>query len=341
MVSAPEMLARVVRFVPALILSFVLLANACVAGDGPKIVAYVPNWVDLPAFSDAIDYAKLTHINIAFENPTNDAGELSFKPHNDVLITKAHAHQVKVLVSIAGGSLSTNQALMKRYFDLLREPKRRAFVEKLAAYVSLHHLDGLDIDLEGPAINEDYGAFAEELGVALRANGKLLTAALSHGFGGAKVPDVALRQFDFINIMAYDGAGPWKPDRPGQHSSFDFARASVNQWLQRGVPKLKLVLGVPFYGYGFGAAFRPRGYSYATILSTYPGAEQVDQIGNTIWYNGIPTIKTKAQYVVDEGIGGMMIWSLDHDVAGDRSLLSALYATLTANWLTRSLPRPP
>jgi GH18 family chitinase len=332
---------RSARFFPALKVGLVLLGPVSARGADPKIVAYVPNWVDLAVFSDGIDYSKITHINIAFENPTNDVGELSFKPHNDVLITKAHAHQVKVLVSIAGGSLSTNPALMKRYFDLLSAPKRRGFVEKLAAYVSLHHFDGLDIDLEGPAINEEYGAFVQDLAFALRANGKLLTAALSHGFGGAKVPDTALRQFDFINIMAYDGAGPWKPDRPGQHSSVEFARSSVSHWLQRGVPKSKLVLGVPFYGYGFGAAFRPRGYSYATILSSYPGAEQVDQIGNTIWYNGIPTIKTKAQYVVDEGIGGMMIWSLDHDVAGDRSLLSALYATLTANWLTRSLPRPP
>ena len=113
----------------------------------------------------------------------------------------------------------------------------------------------------------------------------------------------------------------------------EFARSSVAYWLQRGVPKSKAVLGVPFYGYGFGAAFRNRGYSYATLVSTYPGAEHVDQIGSTIWYNGIPTIKAKAQYVVEEGLGGMMIWSLDNDVTGDRSLLSALYGTLTADWL--------
>ena len=64
----------------------------------PKVVAYAPNWVDLKTFSDAIDYPKLTHINIAFENPTNDDGDLSFNSKNDLLITKAHEQGVKVLV---------------------------------------------------------------------------------------------------------------------------------------------------------------------------------------------------------------------------------------------------
>jgi chitinase len=309
------------------------------ANAQPKIVAYVPNWVDLNAFSETIDYAKLTHINIAFENPINDNGDFSFKPHNEALMAKARAHHVKVLISIAGGSVSTNAPLMKRYFDLMRDANRGSFVAKLAAYVSQHRFDGLDVDLEGPAINEDYGAFIHDLSVALKGRGKLLTAALSRGYGGTKVPDSALDEFDFVNIMAYDGAGPWKPDRAGQHSSMEFAQASVGYWLQRGLPKSKAVLGVPFYGYGFGAAFRNRGYSYASLVSNYPGAERVDQIGNTIWYNGIPTIKAKAQYAVEQGLGGMMIWSLDHDVPDDRSLLSALYGTLTANWITRSLPR--
>src|SRR5882672_12737549 len=71
-----------------------------------KVVAYVPNWVDLSSFSETIDYSKLTHINIAFENPTNDLGDLSFSRRNEVLITKAKANQVKILISIGGGAAS-------------------------------------------------------------------------------------------------------------------------------------------------------------------------------------------------------------------------------------------
>ena len=293
-----------------------------------RVVAYVPNWIDLNSFSETIDYPKITHINIAFENPTNADGDLSFSKKNEVLIAKARAQQVKVLISIGGGSASGDKTLLSRYFDLLTDAKRAAFAARLADYVSSHHFDGLDVDIEGPSINGDYGAFIKELSEVLKPKGKLLTAALSKGYGGNKVPDSVFEYFDFVNIMAYDGAGYWDPKAPGQHSSLEFAKDNTAYWLGRGLPKLKAVLGVPFYGYGFGEAFRKRDYSYSAILASHPGAENADQVGNTIWYNGIPTIKAKTQYVVDQGLGGMMIWSLDYDVKGEKSLLSAIHETL-------------
>jgi GH18 family chitinase len=295
-----------------------------------KVVAYVPNWIDLNSFAATIDYAKLTHINVAFENPSNDAGDLSFNRKNQALLTQAHANHVKILVSIGGGSASGDKALQARYSDLLANERRAGFVEKLAAYVSDHEFDGLDVDIEGPSINKDYGAFIQDLARALKPQGRLLTAALSKGYGGNKVPDSVLEHFDFVNIMAYDGAGYWNPKAPGQHSSMEFAMSNVTYWLSRGLPKTKAVLGVPFYGYGFGDAFRKRDYPYSEILASYPGAENSDTAGSTIWYNGIPTIKAKAQYVVDQGLGGIMIWSLDSDVKGEQSLLSAIHGVLNA-----------
>lgn len=298
-----------------------------------RVVAYVPNWVDLKKFAETIDYPRLTHLNIAFENPVHENGDLSFNKDNERLIAKAQANKVKVLVSIGGGSASGDKELLRRYFDLLTEPKRAGFVAKLTAYVSTHNFDGLDVDLEGPSISKDYGAFIGDLSKALKANGKLLTAALSKGYGGDKVPDTVFESFDFVNIMAYDGAGPWQPKAPGQHSSLEFARENTTYWLGRGLPKAKAVLGVPFYGYGFGEAFRKRDYPYAEIVAAHPGAENADQAGRTIWYNGLPTIKAKAQYVADQGLGGIMIWSLDYDVPDGRSLLTAIADTLN--------PKPP
>ncbi len=305
-----------------------MLALAGWAEAQARVVAYVPNWVELTTFAGTIDYAKLTHINLAFENPVNDAGDLSFNKKDQFLIDAAQAHQVKVLVSIGGGAASGNKTLQARYFKLIAAERRAGFVAKLAEYVVMHGLDGLDVDIEGPSINKDYGAFVAELAKTLKAKEKLLTAALSKGYGGKSVPDAALGQFDFVNIMAYDGAGYWNPNAPGQHSSMAYAKENVAYWVGRGLAKEKAVLGVPFYGYGFGEAFRKRDYSYAAIVAAYPGAENADQAGNTIWYNGIPTIKAKAKYVVDEGLGGVMIWSLDYDVKGDKSLLSAIHETL-------------
>ncbi len=162
----------------------------------------------------------------------------------------------------------------------------------------------------------------------MKPRGKLLTAALSEGYGGAAVPAEALGHLDFLNIMAYDAAGYWDPDRPGQHSSLENAGKAADYWLGRGVPKSKAVLGVPFYGYGFGAAFRKNPYSYREITASYPDAETLDQAGDTIWYNGIPTIEAKCRLVLERDLGGVMIWSLDNDASGRKSLLSAMTRVL-------------
>ena len=294
-----------------------------------KVVAYVPNWIDLNAFAASIDYARLTHINLAFENPVNAAGDLSFDSKNDIVIAAAHQRHVPVLISIGGGTASGDKTLLARYFNLITDAKRAGFVAKLAAYVESHKFDGLDVDLEGPSINKDYGAFIQELSVALKPKGKLLTAALSQGYGGDKVPDAVFKWFDWVNIMAYDGAGYWNPKEPGQHSSLEFAKSNADYWLKRGLPKAKAVLGVPFYGYGFGSAFRKRDYPYSELVVSYPGAENADQTGNTIWYNGLATIKAKAEYVKAQGLGGVMIWSLDTDAPGEKSLLSAIAKALS------------
>jgi chitinase len=307
----------------------------------PKVIAYVPNWVDLTTFSGTIDYAKLTYINLAFENPVNAQGDLSFNPTNAVLIAQAHAHHVPILISIGGGAASGDKTLLNRYFDLISDAKRAGFVAKIADYVVRHHFDGLDVDIEGPSINKDYGAFVHDLAHTLKPQGKLLTAALSQGYGGDQVPSSVFADLDFVNIMAYDGAGYWDPNAPGQHSSLEFAQSNVRYWLKRGLPKSKAVLGVPFYGYGFGEAFRPRDYPYSEIITAYPGAENSDEIGKTIWYNGLSTMKAKAQYIRDQGLAGLMIWSLDYDVKGERSLLSAIHQVLWAKPGAPALPPKP
>ena len=309
-------------------LAFLILLCPCESAERKKVVAYVPNWINLTEFAMGIEYDKVTHLNIAFENPVDDTGEISFNPRNAELIRRAKAAKVKVLVSIGGGSASGNDDLKARYEKLMDEESRKQFAEKLAVYLEKHKFDGIDVDIEGPSITASYGGFMDELAVAVKGKKLLLTAALSKGYGGDRVSDATLAHLDFLNIMAYDATGSWDPDRHGQHSSLEFAQAAVKYWTGRGVPKEKVVLGLPFYGYGFGPAFRRGGYAYADVLALHPDGHQLDEVGETIWHNSIPTIQAKSKLVMEENLGGVMIWSLNQDVPGEKSLLRAVHGVL-------------
>jgi GH18 family chitinase len=291
---------------------------------GKVVIGYVQDYSDSPVNIDQIDFTKVTHLNVAFANPVDATGSISVPPNLSTLVSRAHQNGVEVLISIGGGGASTEEAGRQQYFKLISEPARSAFVQKLADYVEVNHLDGLDLDLEGPAINNDYTAFADDLAAALKPRGRLLTAAVSAWYGGDQITAEALGHFDLVNVMAYDATGPWDPSKPGQHSSLEYTKKAVSYWLDRGVPKSKIVVGVPFYGYGFGDAFTKDGYTYAQIVGKYPGSESSDQVGNTVWYNGIPTIRLKVKYVLDENFAGLMIWSIDQDVKGKQSLLAAI-----------------
>jgi chitinase len=291
-----------------------------------KVIAYIPNWIDLNSFSSTIQYSKLTHINIAFENPDAN-GYLSFNSGSNAIINAAHAQNVKVFVSLGGGAISEGGAIRDNYFNLITPGNRTAFIQKIYDYVIAHNFDGVDVDLEGPAINGDYGGFVIALANKLHSGGKQITAALSEGYGGANVPVSTFAAYDWINIMAYDATGPWNPSNPGPHSPYSMAVNQFNYWTGRGLPASKAIIGLPFYGYGFGAAAN-QGISFANIVAQYPGSENQDQVGNTIYYNGIPTIKAKTTFAI-QNAGGVMIWELSQDATGSKSLLTAINQVIT------------
>ena len=267
-------------------LLFVIFALASLshARERPVVAGYVPLWSNLQTLTESLDFQKLTHINIAFLNPADEAGMLKFDGKVAPLIAVAHRHGVKVLVSIGGGGASEDVAMRARYAGLLSVERRDAFAAALVEFAGQHGFDGVDVDLEGPAITDAYGPFIAGLSAALKARGLLLTAALSKGYGGAQVPRSALAHFDFVHIMAYDATGPWAPGKPGQHSSLQFARENVEWWLARGLKPSQATLGLPFYGYAFGAdAAKQREFDFGDIAARWPGAAQRDESGSIVY----------------------------------------------------------
>lgn len=265
---------------------------------------------------------KITHLNIAFINPDSN-GNFNQKFAIDTLIKKAHQKNVKVLASIAGGSPH------EYYHQLLKKNKRQFFINNLISLVKEYNLDGIDVDLEGDDIDGNYTDFVTELSAALKPLHKLMTAAIATAYKD-QLPDKALRQFDFVNVMSYDNTGPWRPDDPGDHSPYSMAVEDLDYWHNvRAIPKNKLVLGLPFYGYGFGPKDSPvLSMDYKQIVALYPNAQLSDTLalpGNMfLYFNNKDMIKRKTQLAMQKA-GGVMIWQLQGDAEGENSLLNVIY----------------
>lgn len=296
-----------------------------------KIVGYVRPRANMVAEVKTLDLSRLTHLNVAFINPDTN-GVFKAMPQLDTLVKLAHDKKVKVLLSCGGGSRQ------KYYHRLLKEPYRSELVKGFVAFVNKYNLDGIDVDLEGDDIDGNYENFIVELRQSL-GNKKLLTAALAF-YTRKRISDEALKQMDFVNMMAYDKTGPWRAGDFGQHSPISYALDHLNYWSnERGIAKEKLIIGVPFYGYGFGDVpskdrfFREMGWK--DIIKTFPDAINNDEVvlpnnGGSIFYNGKKTIVEKTELAMKQA-GGIMIWQLMHDTTDDNSLLKLIKQTSVTN----------
>lgn len=286
------------------------------------VVGYLPTYNNYPNNIYNVDLDIVTHIDIAFSNPDWN-GNIGVPGGTGTVVSVAHASDVKVLLSICGAACDGNT-----YGNILGNGANTDnFVANLVQLCIDNNLDGIDVDIEGNVLNgndvnaTEYESFILKLRDSLHAQGKMITAALGGWFMG-QVTNTAAQAFDFIGMMSYDAHGTWTG--PGQHSSYDLAVNDFNNWRAKGVEASKLVVGVPFYGYGWGAA--TRSWTFNDIVNNFPGSENLDYVnsgGNEIYYNGIPTIKQKTNFGMNEA-GGVMIWELTQDAGGSNSLLQAI-----------------
>jgi len=265
----------------------------------------------------------VTQINIAFINP-DENGVIKEMPSLGGFVAMAHRNGILVFASIGGGHRHL-------YFDsLLNQDHRGKICNAYLNFMEKYNLDGLDVDIENEDITADYAPFVGILATKLHKVDKQLSAALSYSTRN-KISDQVLRYYDFITLMAYDKTGPWRPNDPGQHAPYEMSVAQLHYWEKdRGVQSDRVVLGVPFYGYGFGkdTAFA---MSYSEIVNRYSGADTKNNIslenGTTIFYNGKDLIQQKVELAKREG-SGIMIWHLKQDAVGEKSLLRAIHQIL-------------
>ncbi len=192
-------------------------------------------------------------------------------------------------------------------------------------------------------------------------DGKKYLVTFAGGAGISYANNVELgiihQYVDFGNLMTYDIHGSWDKytdfNAPLYNNSDTSPQykwstdASINAWLKAGFPVEKLVMGVPFYGYKYDSVANVNNglyqtfsgcssLSFAKIRANYLNASgyvryfhQQSMVpwlfnGSTfISYEDEQSMGLKAQYVINKGLGGAMIWELSQDP--DRLLLNSLY----------------
>ncbi|ROW07860.1 hypothetical protein VMCG_03485 [Cytospora schulzeri] len=266
-------------------------------------------------------------------------------------LKQKHPH-LQVILSI-GGSASSQAFSTVAASAVLRDN----FARSARGLVEASGLDGIDNPQEGAG----FLALLAAVRLYLPEEHYLLTAALP-----ASCPILAnidLRRaadyLDLLNLVAYDFYGPWSP-RSGHHaqlypSSKDddtSVSSTVSYLLSQGFPAQKTLLGIPLFGRSFvavpGPGHRSKGsapgsngdgtFDYSQ-LPRRGTKEQLDKRacaafcvggdGGFVSYDNPDTVKQKAAFCRQKGLGGMFYWTGPADAKDSkRSLIAAGFRAL-------------
>lgn len=292
-----------------------------------RIVGYVTSWgTGLP------DPKLLTNINYAFGHVNNSFDGVRIDNPSrlkEVVALKKKNSKLKVQLSIGGWGSGG-------FSEMAADPeKRKAFAKDCRRIIREYGLDGIDIDWEYPgssragitASKEDKDNFVLLMRDLREALGKkaLLTFASPATVGFYEFKPL-LPYIDFINVMGYD------LNRPPYHQSSLFRSKlsgdmtvdeGIRAHVSGGVPPDKLVLGVPFYGHGKKGIY-PDFVNYNKLSLKEGLTERFDEKAGVPYYadeNGElvmtyenpQSLKLKCDYVMRNGLGGIMIWETGAD----------------------------
>ena len=214
---------------------------------------------------------------------------------------------------------------------------------------------------------------------------KLISAAV---FGtsnyGNNYDDAIVQYLDWLGLMTYDFTGSWTTSPFGPHSNLHttplstYPSQSLDQpiysatdaldywmgtappaWNHDGgfnVPKAKLVIGVPLYGYDFSQRKPNNGNGYLfvpykDIIAAYPNAATSYDVldpqhtqghigldGRNLYYETPIAAAAKINFVKDYGHQGVIIWELTQDApySSNSSILKSINNALGRDIITET-----
>lgn len=311
-----------------------------------RIEAYISDW----AFHQDLtprEAACLTHVNYSFGHVVDGKVSISHLEQLERLKRlQQQFPQLKVNLSVGGwGADGFSPAVADA-------AGRETLAQSATQVVETLHLTGIDWDWEYPgstaagiaASPEDPANMTEflvlmrqkldELG---RKTGRYYEQSIAVGADrtGDYLWEKALPALDTVNLMTYDMT---MGDRVGHATNLRSvpgaaysAEKSAADFAAAGVPKDKLLLGAAFYFHAFEGASLPdpfaRPYARKARNMGHDRLEddweyRWDASAQAAWYFRGDTVLTgddarslaaKRRFIEQEGLGGVIIWELNHD----------------------------
>lgn len=263
---------------------------------------------------------------------------------------------LKLMISVGGGGRDSNFKEMAS-----TESNRQRFINSTAWALRTADLDGIDLDWEYPEVADaaNFVSLLQEASAELKRDPQrplLLSVAVPAPVtlvvGRYRIPAIA-KYVDFVNLMTYDlHTYQWYTPFV-DHNSPLFPRAgelpvlnklnlasSANLWEELGMPKYKIMVGIPTYGHSWVLA-KPSHWkvgSLATGRGTHGGGyASVPEVcallkdgaqreydtesmvpylhKEKMWvsYDDQESVALKATWILSNGYGGTMTFSLDSD----------------------------
>ncbi len=339
--------------VAALALAVVGLAAAAPAHDPPAGAVRVSGWFgtswDFPdGFRSFHDHAdRLSQASPFWFHPLADGSVTAYEPDagstgkrlaevESLVKAVCAAHGVRLIPTVGEPPASAGKDVVR---GLLGDDRRRAAHERALVELAVARgYDGVDMDYESfqAADRALLSTFIAELGTQLHAHGKLLTVAVHAktadpgDWDGPQAQDwIALgAAADRVRVMVYDEHED--SGAPGPIASLDWFR-KVLAYAVTAVPKARLQVGVPVYGYDWDkpAAAEDVTVRRARALAAAKGVPILwdpvaseahfnydeDDLHHQVWYEDARSLPAKLALVRDAGVDGIVVWHLGSEDA--------------------------
>ncbi len=328
-------------------LAIALLAGAVIVGIGSATLVStfgdVPpatpliRWAYLVAYDPASEASVREHVaQLDYVSPfwfaIDGRGEITRNNHDPEMVEFLRSKGVRIVPTVKNAESGDN------FHPLIASPEARsAAVETVSSLIEQYGYDGIHIDFEGLLAEDrdNLTAFQTALWERLKPSGKMVTQTVNaktrdrrDGFAGAHDYAALAQVNDLILLQAYglrvSGSEPGAGAPAGWVD--DVLEFAVTQ-----IPREKLLLGVPWYGFDWNTGAGRPGSSvrYGDVLDLAerfqaairyedeletPYLEYVEAgERHEVWFENRRSFEAKLALARKHGVAGIGGWRLGHE----------------------------